>query len=111
MSDPTIRVGPLEWTATIPDYKMPFHMAIRHAESLGKGWRLPTVHELVGLWDYNKGASPVFPGAPDEDFWAANQTDRSAAWTVSLGNGSVLAWGKGRRCGVLCVRTVEVGNG
>jgi hypothetical protein len=65
------------------------------ASGVGKGWRIPSRDELVGLVDMNRKKpriDPVaFPGTPSLPFWATKEgsTDDLNAWLVSFANGKV----------------------
>ena len=51
------RVGDLEWQADVPDKRFTWKEAKDYAASLGDGWRLPTIKELLILVDYESGNS------------------------------------------------------
>ena len=65
------------------------------ASGVGKGWRIPSREELVGLVDMTKKKPRIdplaFPGTPSAPFWATKQgsTDDLTAWLVSFANGKV----------------------
>lgn len=67
------------------------------AAAVGKGWRLPSREELVGLVDMTKKKPRIdplaFPGTPSSPFWATKQgsDDNLNAWLVSFANGKVRA--------------------
>jgi hypothetical protein len=67
------------------------------ASGVGKGWRIPSRQELVGLVDMQRkkpSIDPVaFPGTPAMMFWATKEgsTDDLNAWLVSFANGKVQA--------------------
>ena len=74
----------LEWEAKVSG-PMTWHKAMKYAEKLGDGWRLPTIEELSGLVDYNR-ADPAssFPEMPTYFFWSSSSVAGSAsdAWYV-----------------------------
>jgi len=43
----TVKVGDLEWQADVPDKRFTWGEAKAYAASLGDGWRLPTMQELL----------------------------------------------------------------
>ena len=107
----TVKVGNLEWQADVPDRQFTWSEANAYAASLGDGWRLPTIKELLTLVDYetHKPACSVFPACPSEWFWSSSAlSGRSAyAWFVYFGYGSSggVAVGNGLR--VRCVRSLD----
>lgn len=70
-----------------------WYQAINDARSLGKEWKLPTIHELFTLVDPTKSDPATgFPDIRNRRFWSssscANHTDY--AWSVYFGSyGSV----------------------
>lgn len=109
--NPTIRsvkVGDLEWQADVPDRKFTWQEAQEYAASLGDGWRVPTIKELLTLVDYTSAlpACSVFPDCPSEWFWSSSALSGSAtdAWDVDFyyGDSGYLAVGSYLR--VRCVR-------
>lgn len=52
----TIVIGALEWQHEDNGTKMTFDAAKKYAASLGKGWRLPTIVELLSIVDYSRCA-------------------------------------------------------
>ena len=104
----TVKVGDLEWQADVPDRTYTWQEAKDYAASLGDGWRLPTIQELLTLVDYTKHnpACSVFPDCPSEWFWSSSAFSgvSSLAWVVYFyygytGNGVVGGYGR-----VRCVR-------
>lgn len=92
---PTIRsvkVGDLEWQADVPDKTFTWQQGKDYAASLGDGWRLPTVKELLTLVDYEKRAPAcgVFPDCPDEWFWSSSALSgySTFAWSVYFSYGN-----------------------
>jgi hypothetical protein len=67
------------------------------AAKVGKGWRIPSREELVGLVDMKQKKPRIdpmaFPGTPALPFWATKQgsDDDLNAWLVSFANGKVRA--------------------
>lgn len=67
------------------------------AKNVGKGWRIPSREELVGLVDMAKKKPRIdpmaFPATPSAPFWATKQgsDDNLNAWLVSFANGKVRA--------------------
>ena len=108
----TQRIGNLEWQVDLPKL-MPWGHAVEYAamidKAFGGGWRLPTVQELVGLWDYDKGCCPAFPDAPGW-FWSSSPRDNDFAWFVNFGAGKVSYGNRNYEYGVRCVRTVQGGE-
>lgn len=98
----TVKVGDLEWQVDCPD-PMSWEDAKKYALSLGEGWRLPTVQELVSLWDYDKGCCAAFPEA-NSWYWSSSPYGDGLAWFVSFDNGYVSSTNRGAQYGVRCVR-------
>jgi len=66
------------------------------AKSDGKGWRIPTRDELVGIVDKTAKKKPridvkAFPQTPSQPFWAMRPgtDDDLSAWLVNFANGKV----------------------
>ena len=108
----TIRIGNLEWQVDLPK-PMPWGHAVEYAavidKTFGGGWRLPTVQELVGLWDYDKGHCAAFPDDKDW-FWSSSPFGSNGAWLVAFGSGGVYDDSRGYEYGARCVRTVQEGE-
>ena len=87
----TVKVGNLEWQADVPEQVFTWEGAKAYAASLGDGWRLPTVKELLSLVDYetHNPACSVFPDCPSEWFWSSSPVSggTSYAWSVVFSNG------------------------
>ena len=87
----TVKVGKLEWQADVPDEEFTWEAAKAYAASLGDGWRLPTIKELLTLVDYDRRgpACSVFPDCPCDWFWSSSPVsgDSTAAWLVNFNYG------------------------
>lgn len=105
----TKRIGNLEWQVDLPE-PMPWGHAVEYARMMDKawggGWRLPTVQELVGLWDYDKGCCEAFPDDAGW-FWSSSPDGDSAAWGVDFDFGYVVYSHRLYQYGVRLVRTVN----
>jgi len=106
-------IGDLEWQEEVPDREFTWEQAKEYAASLGDGWRLPTIKELLTLVDYEKHnpACSVFPDCPSDWFWSSPVSGgASAAWYVSFyaGNMSYSVVSSAYR--VRCVRSVKGDN-
>ena len=88
--------------------KMNWNDAMKYAESLGEGWRLPSLKELQTLFDYNKGVC-VLP-SEQSGYWSSTTGADypSVAWYVYFGNGYV--YGGYKSHGNFCVRCVRGGQ-
>ena len=106
----TVKVSDLEWQADVPDRQFTWEDAKAYAASLGDGWRLPTIEELLTLVDYGKRnpACSVFPDCPSEWFWSSSPVSGSttAAWSVYFGIGNADSTGVSYTLRVRCVRSV-----
>ena len=104
----TVKVGDLEWQADVPDKTFTWKEAKAYAASLGDGWRLPTIQELLTLVDYTKHnpACSVFPDCPSEWFWSSSAYSGSTsyAWSVHFYYGYTVYHDVGNYLRVRCVR-------
>jgi len=98
-------IGDLEWQDELVP-KMSWDNAVEYAKSLGEGWRLPTVQELVSLWDYDKGCCPSFTDA-NGWYWSSSPFDSGDAWNVNFDNGNVRNRLRLYEYGVRCVRSTK----
>ncbi len=102
----------LEWQTEPALAPMGYEEAQAYAAQLGDGWRLPSVPELVSLWDYAAGACPLFPDAAGwfwtGDRYAGPDADPAApaAWLVLFRDGSLDDAGLTLPAWVRCVRSV-----
>lgn len=106
----TVIIGGLEWQAEPAPEPMGYEEALAYADNLGDRWRLPTVAELVGLWDYATGTCPMFPDASGWT-WTAERyvgpdadPEAPAAWLVLFRDGSLDDAGFTFPGAVRCVR-------
>jgi hypothetical protein len=106
----TVKVGDLEWQADVPEQEFTWEEAKAYAASLGDGWRLPKIKELLTLVDYetHNPACSVFPDCPSEWFWSSSPVSgyTTGAWTVYFGYGSTTNFGVSAASRVRCVRSV-----
>jgi len=106
----TMKVGELEWQADVPDEEFTWEDAKAYAASLGDGWRLPTVKELLSLVDYDRRgpACSVFPDCPSEWFWSSSPVSGGPAdaWFVNFYSGGSYNDGVSAAGRVRCVRSV-----
>ena len=104
----TVKIGDLEWQADVPDRSFTWQEAKDYAASLGDGWRLPTIQELLTLVDYEKAmpACSAFPDCPSEWFWSSSALSGNSAyaWNVYFGYGNTRTIGVGGYNRVRCVR-------
>ena len=104
--------GPMTWAE-----------AVKYAEKIGNGWRLPTINELTTLIDYERfDPESAFPGMPSIRFWSSTSYaghfwsstsyagSASFAWYVNFFNGRVNYYGKTNTYYVRCVRSVDGGS-
>lgn len=104
-------VGKLEWQEEVPKESMPWKEAKQYAASLGDGWRLPTIQEMLSLIDYEKvePACSLFPDTPGEWFWTASPRVESKvphSWGVLFFGGSTSWIDVDAKLRVRCVRSV-----
>lgn len=104
----TVKVGDLEWQADVPDQRFTWEGAKKYAASLGDGWRLPTVKELLTLVDYDRHnpACTVLPDCPSEWFWSSSvfSGGTASAWSVTFNTGYADNYFVGSTARVRCVR-------
>ena len=79
------------------DKKMNWQEAMDYCEKLGKGWRLPTIEELVSCVDYNKhNPATDIDGFKSVYYWSSTTSvlNTGFAWIVNFFNGNVVYNGK-----------------
>jgi hypothetical protein len=89
--------GPMTWQA-----------AMDYATAKGKGWRLPTIEELITLINFSKyDPASDFPGMSPYWLWSSSSYayDVSYAWLVNFNNGAMDGYGKSATSYVRCVRS------
>jgi hypothetical protein len=93
-------IGPMNWNE-----------AIKYCNSLGNGWRLPTIEELFTLVDYSKH----HPASSDNRiiaayYWSSTPSAglSDCAWSVSFNYGGIYY---GYKSSNLCVRAVRERKG
>lgn len=104
----TVKVGDLEWQADVPAKTFTWAEAKAYAASLGDGWRLPTIQELLTLVDYTRHepACSAFLDCPSEWFWSSSafSPDATFAWYVHFLYGNTSLSGVSLSYRVRCVR-------
>jgi hypothetical protein len=107
----TLVVGDLEWQADVPEKNFTLEEAKEYAASLGAGWRLPTIKELLTLVDYEKlnPACSVFPDCPSEWYWSSSAYSGSTtyAWRVCFNDGTTYNYDVSYTSRVRCVRSLD----
>ena len=73
-------------------------------------WRLPTVNELMGIYNYEKG-KPRIDGFSSNTYWSSTTREGhpSDAWYVYFRSGSVNSYNKDYDSFVRCVRDTKDG--
>ena len=78
----------LEWYVH-PDKDVTFDEACKLTESLGKGWRMPTVSELQSLYQPGIGTRNIDPMFQTTGWWVWSiEKDGSSAFNVSFSSGN-----------------------
>jgi len=97
----------LEWQQNSPKDKKTWQEAIAYAESIGDGWRLPTVQELISQLDFTKSSPATSkPGWGLHWYWSSTPCASypGSAWGVDFDDGGVSHGGKFSVDYVRCVR-------
>ena len=106
----TVKVGNLEWQADVPEQEFTWEEAKAYAASLGDGWRLPTVKELLSLVDYetHNPACSVFPDCPSDWLWSSSAYagDTTRGWSVGFSYGYTANYDVDAPNRVRCARSV-----
>lgn len=105
----TLQIGALEWQVDLPQ-PMPWGHAVEYARMMdsafGGGWRLPTVQELVGLWDYSAVCCEAFPNDRGWFWTSSRPPTHNIAWCVDFKDGFVSSDSQFNNCFVRLVRTL-----
>jgi len=108
MKTVTSIIGNLEWQYADDGVKRMWEQAVAYANSLGNGWRLPTIHELFSLVDVNRFGPACVRDikCKPESYWSNDVGDGHPdhAWGVDFYNGYVGWLKKHNGYLVRCVR-------
>ena len=108
--EPVICNG-LMWS-DVADKTMTWDEAMKYAGNLKEGdytdWRLPTVNELINIFNYNKG-KPDVDFITNTYFWSSTEysNDATYAWRVYPNHGNTNYYLKTVSYAVRCVRRVK----
>ena len=98
----------LIWELEQNPKQMNYDTALDYAKSLGKGWRVPTIEELLAIIDFGKSLpATALPGMESSNYGSSTTTHGNGtadAWSVSFGYGSVSDYDKIFLNYVRCVR-------
>ena len=103
----TIVLENLEWQAEDDGIKRNWDEAIEYAKSLGNGWRLPNIKELMILIDYSKyNPATELPDMRSFPYWSSSTFANNSgyAWFVNFNIGIVDHYIKSDYFYVRCVR-------
>lgn len=96
----------LTWSATTPK-ELAYAEAQAWCRSLGKGWRLPTINELISVVDYGRSAPATeLPDTQPDVYWSSTalQYYPDFAWGAYFYSGSVSNYDKSLAYYVRAVR-------
>ena len=98
----------LEWSKIVKTVS--FDSANKIARNLGHtSWRLPTVHELMSLWDYKTGTPlPCFKSMSNLWFWTSVPyfKEPEFIWIGIFADGSLFKMNRISCCNAIFVRNV-----
>jgi len=100
----------LEWQAG-SSRPLTWYKANKYAESLGNGWKMPSIKELLTLVDYDEiDPATTFPDHKSSCFWSSSvyAANASYVWYVNFDDGYVNDGHKDYTFRVRCVRSVEM---
>ena len=106
----TIEIGLLEWQEEDDGIQRTWREAMDYASSLGNGWRLPTIEELISIIDHKRyDPACKIENCRSSCYWSSSPiaSNSSYAWSVNFTNGSVGYNLKGYHHYARCVRTIE----
>ena len=105
----TIIINNLEWQVEDDGIKRNWKDSIIYATTLGNGWRLPTIEELISIIDFTTHSPACkIESCRSSFFWSSSPHAGGSyyAWIVYFYYGSVDSYFKGNRYYVRCVRPV-----
>ena len=105
----TIIINNLEWQAKDDGNRRSLRDSIIYAITLGDGWRLPTIEELISIVDYNTHSPACkIDSCRSSFYWSGSPYTPNSlnAWIVDFYNGYVDGYGKDNHYYVRCVRPV-----
>ena len=108
----------LEWSPTLNnEQRMSYDDAVKACKKLGKGYRLPTVQELLGTVDYTRQNPAIdierLPDTKSGPYWSGTPVAWAsrAAWVVLFDFGGSVVYFRGYDDAfVRAVRSVPVGQ-
>ncbi|MCC6522525.1 MAG: DUF1566 domain-containing protein [Polyangiaceae bacterium] len=84
----------LDWETTVPGTNSTYAEAALHCSTLGSGWHVPSLRELVSIVDW--GRSPTIPAVFSQEsmfFWTSSpHVQPDAHWGINLGGGTVAGY-------------------
>ena len=110
----TVIIDNLEWQYKDDGIKRTWDEANEYAKSLGEGWRLPTIQELLTLVDYTKTDTACIDQIKcrSSNYWSGTTvaSNPNLAWGVSFYGGGGGWDGKDLYNYVRCVRSIGEKN-
>ena len=105
----TIIIDGLEWQAKDDGNERNLRDSLKYANTLGDGWRLPTIKELVSIIDFTTyNPACTVESCRSSRYWSGSPYahDSSYAWYVNFNNGNVDYCSNCFHRYVRCVRAV-----
>lgn len=100
----------LVWSSVAPK-EMTWSVAMTYAENLREGgyddWRLPTIRELMSIFDYTQGEPEIAGFDPIDSYWSSIEDwddPSDGAWALRLDHGLIGVLIKMTSSWVRCVR-------